>query len=425
MMAVAILSGVHYFLAYLDNASEIAMAERVALALSTESRYKRTLLEEYTRWDESYEKLIVEKDLEWINTYAGQHLLTSGNFDFSVVIDGGKPTFIAKTSQVSKLTVNAFPKHELSSLIQQSQTLKSSTKTLEAYFLLDDDIYWVIVGPLFTEREQTPKEKALLLLGQKIDIRVLEDIADNYQLLGLSLDFSSQYTKRYLPLLSPTGGLLAQLSWEVNLPSKMIFYRLVFIALIFFALAVLVAWTILIRAHKDRSAYELKLYEEATTDALTKLKNRRYFMEYGENEQQRHLCQGKSLCLLLLDIDHFKHINDTYGHNTGDEALKHFVSVCGTMLRKTDTFGRLGGEEFAVLLPEANLEDSLYIANRILSSIKESPLNFAEQTISMTVSIGLVELKKQPHFKDLIEHADQAMYQAKNSGRDTIQTYRS
>lgn len=157
-----------------------------------------------------------------------------------------------------------------------------------------------------------------------------------------------------------------------------------------------------------------RLTHEATTDALTGLANRRSV----ENLLQQWLRENKSFSILLLDIDRFKHVNDTFGHPVGDEVLKLFAQIMTTSVRKSDVCGRFGGEEFIALLGGASSEDAFSIAEKIRCSMENS-VTPTGQTI--TVSIGIVSSTRQLHsVPALIELADQALYQAKQSGRNRV-----
>ncbi|HUX91000.1 MAG TPA: diguanylate cyclase [Gallionellaceae bacterium] len=165
-----------------------------------------------------------------------------------------------------------------------------------------------------------------------------------------------------------------------------------------------------------------KLELQANQDYLTGLSNRRHFMEQGEIELARVQRYGEALSAFMLDIDHFKNINDTYGHKTGDIVLQQLGHVLRETLRTVDIIGRIGGEEFAVLLPETDLQEAVEIAERLREIIAHTdvvlepglPLHF-------TVSIGVAMLKESDVNLDiLLNLADKALYQAKESGRDKV-----
>jgi len=162
----------------------------------------------------------------------------------------------------------------------------------------------------------------------------------------------------------------------------------------------------------------------ATIDSLTGLLNRRAILEYGTHEWQRAKRFDRPLCCLLLDIDHFKNINDTFGHATGDQVLRTISEEVQTSLRKTDAFGRFGGEEFLLITTETDLQQAETLADRIRQKIEA--IKFADLSgQSITVSIGVAILDTQEALDELINHADEALYLAKNRGRNQAVTYQA
>jgi diguanylate cyclase (GGDEF)-like protein len=162
----------------------------------------------------------------------------------------------------------------------------------------------------------------------------------------------------------------------------------------------------------------------ATLDPLTDLLNRRRFIELAHQEQQRATRYQHPMGLILIDIDHFKHINDTYGHPIGDEVLIGFAAFLHTVLREVDTPGRVGGEEFAVILPETNLQDARQVAERIRHGLTETPIQTTIGAIPITVSVGLTSLTgpedQAVTFETLYKQADAALYAAKQAGRNQV-----
>jgi diguanylate cyclase (GGDEF)-like protein len=123
----------------------------------------------------------------------------------------------------------------------------------------------------------------------------------------------------------------------------------------------------------------------------------------------------------MLDLDHFKHINDTYGHATGDEILKHFADTLRSELRCADLAGRLGGEEFGVILPATGVDEALVLAERLCKRIASTPLQVGDTTIYYTTSIGISECKASDQKSDhCLARVDRALYQAKNEGRNRV-----
>lgn len=176
--------------------------------------------------------------------------------------------------------------------------------------------------------------------------------------------------------------------------------------------------------HSDitlRKNMEMELIRQARTDPLTGISNRRYFMEQAELELASAHRYQNPLTLLMLDVDLFKSINDTHGHKAGDAALQKLAKVCRETLREIDIVGRLGGEEFAILLPQTEPEQALEAAERLRLALANARIHLDGEEIGFTVSIGLATLDaKHDTIDNLIHCADQALYVAKRSGRNRI-----
>ena len=172
----------------------------------------------------------------------------------------------------------------------------------------------------------------------------------------------------------------------------------------------------------QRKIMERELQRLATTDALTDIANRRSFLEQAEQIFKTSQRYQTSFTMLMLDLDLFKAINDKYGHLGGDKVLARFAQTVGLELRDSDVFGRLGGEEFCVLLQQANRDEALNAAERIRQRVQE--LSFkdpAGDLFTLTVSIGVTNnLEGDEHLANLLERADKALYQAKQTGRNKV-----
>lgn len=172
----------------------------------------------------------------------------------------------------------------------------------------------------------------------------------------------------------------------------------------------------------ERKLLEEEFKRQAHVDYLTGVCNRRYFMECAENELQRSMRYGSALSLLMLDIDHFKVINDRYGHKIGDLVLQRMCNISNSTLRSVDVLGRMGGEEFAVLMPETGYTLSVEVANRLLLAIADTKVQIGgDQDVRFTVSIGVSWLLPPgDNVEALINRADAAMYEAKRTGRNRV-----
>lgn len=171
----------------------------------------------------------------------------------------------------------------------------------------------------------------------------------------------------------------------------------------------------------EQKLLEAQLRELATRDFLTGAYNRRRFLELCELELGRVRRTGKAVSLCMIDIDHFKQLNDTHGHAAGDEALRVLVETCKGTLRTSDVFARFGGEEFIMLYPETSLEGALSVTERVREAIAQRaiPLPGGGRT-NITVSAGLAQLQANEGVDDLIRRADDALYRAKESGRNRL-----
>jgi len=173
----------------------------------------------------------------------------------------------------------------------------------------------------------------------------------------------------------------------------------------------------------DNSQLFEQMQQLAITDSLTGLFNRRYFFPFAENEIERSIRYKKSLSIILMDIDHFKRINDRFGHQAGDKVLKMVADICQIELRRVDVMCRFGGEEFIALLPETAKPEAAQAAQRICDAIANARLSSDQGEIAITVSIGVADLAEDDDINTLISKADKGLYQAKNSGRNQIAVY--
>jgi diguanylate cyclase (GGDEF)-like protein len=173
----------------------------------------------------------------------------------------------------------------------------------------------------------------------------------------------------------------------------------------------------------ERKQLETELRGLASTDALTGLANRRQFMQRLEDELERVRRQTtREACVLMLDLDHFKRVNDQFGHAAGDSLLRHFANLLRHELRSTDTAGRMGGEEFALILPGSSTDAARAFAQRICDKLASQSLQLGQQSVSATVSIGIASIGREDLSADtVLSRADRALYQAKDAGRNRVQ----
>jgi diguanylate cyclase (GGDEF)-like protein len=172
----------------------------------------------------------------------------------------------------------------------------------------------------------------------------------------------------------------------------------------------------------DSLEQQRKFQHHATIDALTGLHNRGWMNDVFAREIQRAEREELPLCLMMLDVDFFKHYNDNYGHLAGDRVLISVGEAAGAPLRTNDLFARYGGEEFSVLLPETKMEQAMIVAERLRQRIRDTDPGILDgvQLPKVTVSIGVAEYRPGQTLETLVAAADVAMYHAKNNGRNCV-----
>jgi diguanylate cyclase (GGDEF)-like protein len=215
-----------------------------------------------------------------------------------------------------------------------------------------------------------------------------------------------------------TYALMTAFGMEITLPPMLI------AALVPMAVASAVSWGVvaaLFRVHH----LEAEIRRVATYDMVTGLMTRRAFFSTSESIH-RIACRNKTpMSVLCMDIDDFKRINDGYGHSAGDAVLAFFGKTLSQCARKSDVVGRIGGEEFAMILPDTDLAGAINLAQKIRNTINDAGIRYSEHTIRFTVSFGAAEINHEeaPALEALLQQSDVALYAAKGSGKNNITIY--
>ncbi|MCL2877101.1 MAG: diguanylate cyclase, partial [Betaproteobacteria bacterium] len=184
----------------------------------------------------------------------------------------------------------------------------------------------------------------------------------------------------------------------------------------------LIGFLYIYRDISQRKRHARELWQLATSDPLTGIPNRRAFFESIEHERARLTRYPGEAAVLMIDIDHFKDINDTHGHAAGDAVLCHIVRQVRKLLRESDMLARLGGEEFAILLPQANREGALGLAERVRKVLEDTPLTYNDVPIHVTASVGVTIMSHtDPNTDKTLSRADHALYEAKRNGRNRVE----
>jgi diguanylate cyclase (GGDEF)-like protein len=189
-----------------------------------------------------------------------------------------------------------------------------------------------------------------------------------------------------------------------------------------FSLIMAATLMLVIRVVRQRAYLSEKaLLYSSRHDSMTGACNRAFLTELAERELALARRHGRPLAVAMLDIDHFKRINDEYGHATGDEVIRQLASCCIGTLRSIDHFGRIGGEEFVAIMPETGMADAINCAERMRANIEQLRVATPQGTLRFTASFGVAMLTEEhPHWSALLNDADAAMYRAKNTGRNRV-----
>ncbi|MCF8002305.1 MAG: GGDEF domain-containing protein [Halanaerobiales bacterium] len=266
--------------------------------------------------------------------------------------------------------------------------------------------------------------------------RIIEIENNTYQLISqgrkkeaVNLLKSWNYIKNHQELIKATEELTNLVDEHVqdNITFRKNIILLTFLILFILFLILIYVWYKSVKTWyyniRKRKEKEEEIIYLNYHDSLTDLYNRRYFMQAGKKEIERAKRYNEQLSLMMIDIDHFKNVNDTYGHLIGDEVLKSLASILKESVRNVDTVGRLGGEEFGIILPKSSLDKAKPVGERLRKNIEDNIFKFEEAKISITISIGITTYNQNTkNIDNLIHKADLALYEAKNRGRNCVVT---
>jgi len=177
------------------------------------------------------------------------------------------------------------------------------------------------------------------------------------------------------------------------------------------------------REIEERIQVESRLEKLASTDPLLGIYNQRYFFTLAEEVFNQSRVNQDDLSIILLDLDHFKRINDTYGHRFGDKVLHIFAEATKSMLREEDIFARYGGEEFVILLPKTNLAMATQVAERLRNKIEKTQIvtnRGGDMSLTVSAGVAALDIEMTLNIDILLEKADQAMYRSKGEGRNKV-----
>ncbi len=423
-MIVLIAGLIVYFLTVLDDKSIDDVHSRIDIAFAIEKDQLQKLNVEYSFWNDAYDYTLVRHDQSWIKDTYQDYLLPTYNLSYVAVIKSDMRVEVLAKRHDNDI----FPQAVLSSSVLEMLTMIQQgdlTEQKQPFFSeFEGNIFLVSAEPFRDEETGDIVDGSYLILAKELNGYYLSTLSERYRLPDLSLDSGGKYDDSMaLYGVTSAGKSVGYLYWYTPRITSQIAPYMIIIMFAFLVITVVLARLLLNKDFRDIALYQEKLFTAATTDSLTNSANRRYFMELGKKEFQIQVLQKQPMSVLVFDLDHFKSVNDTYGHAVGDAALKHFTQICQKNVRGTDVFGRIGGEEFAVVLSGVSQEKGMELGERIRNALSSTPLDIDRKSVPLTVSVGLATLTEQTSFGELLDNADKALYLAKNSGRNVVKSY--
>lgn len=295
--------------------------------------------------------------------------------------------------------IEELAEHSLQKKTNELTTIIESTQ--DGILVVDEKRQVIYVNSRFKELWHIADEKDVLLDDRELIDSILEQLVEPRAFLDKIEELYTSY-RNDLDTLTLKDGRVFERFTRPLIGEGQLLGRL---------------WSF--RDVSERKLAEEKLRKMATTDELTGLWNRRYFMEAARKELERARRYGQLFTLLSIDLDYFKRVNDTLGHAAGDATLQHLALLLQNTLRDVDIPGRLGGEEFGVLLPGTSLQDGVFVAEKLRVAIEKSPASYEGQMIPFTASIGVTAYRQGVVSVDeLFKEVDEALYKAKQEGRN-------
>lgn len=296
---------------------------------------------------------------------------------------------------------------------QEREIAKSQNQLAEFKQQIASDEARLLENQLRIDDSLAALEEQQLLMAQRET--KIADLADSISANQAVLDAQKSQIESQQTLINDKERKIQEQRKLIILISGVIF---AFLVMAYFLIRV----NILRERHKKKlEELNSQLYELATTDSLTHLFNRRHFIESTETHLQHHQRSKSPAVMLMMDIDHFKNVNDTYGHPAGDQTIVTTAKVLKKNLRPYDVVGRLGGEEFAMMLLDCTITKATEVAERLRLEIESTNITYEGKTISVTISIGMSCIyDDDKDIDDVLVRADKALYEAKESGRNCV-----
>jgi diguanylate cyclase (GGDEF)-like protein len=405
----------------IDDQARAEMKSRVEVALDIESRRLGDLLTEYAFWDLAHKHLIQQPDPQWADENIGTYMADNLSIALSIAVRGDNSEAIAfRDGKQATGVLAGLRRAGLDKLVPVIRADTSRPDPQNAFIDLDGQLLLLAVDTFTPEFERSPAaDGAYLLIARRISAEYIATIGELYKIPnlrfagGAAIDPALSHTIQDLEAKSRLT-----LVWDERSPAKNTSHRIALPLTATFLLMVVISGWIIRMDIGRRQQQEQMLRELATHDPLTGIYNRRQFFRLAHRELGRTNREKIAMSLLILDLDHFKQVNDQYGHVAGDQLLINTAKVLFEGLREFDVIARYGGEEFVILLPNTNLKQAQEIAERLRVLVEQSVLLFRTVSLQVTVSIGITTYRYKEEPRELLARADHALYAAKSAGRN-------
>lgn len=408
----------------IDSFARAELKKRVSVAVQIEAQGLEDLAVEYSYWDTAYENLIKNPNPDWADENIGAYMHDYYDVAVSLAADANNDITVAYVDgEEAPIELTTLLEQGVASALSIARGEKHPTDAISLLITFRGSPHLVSLNTFTAEDQEGPSlpiDGAFLLIGKRLDETQIQRLAERYRIPGLDLSTERGANEGIaLPLKAQDGTELVRLVWDDPAVEASVGPRLyLLIAVVFLLMAVSLLWIV----HQDRlerERYTAMLHRLAHRDELTGVSNRRDFIEKATRELAHASRSGYPAAVLMLDIDFFKSVNDRWGHAAGDQVLAELSGLISRNLRSFDLFARMGGEEFAILLPEIGLTGAKEVAERLRMEVKALLIRLdSGDELAVTVSIGVAKSRPDEDLDSVLARSDRALYAAKEAGRD-------
>lgn len=406
-----------FFMTIMQDRYAIQLSQRM-MALTLDNRLERlsdTTLD-HAFWDETYNNIVSEFDQDWVIFNLGDFLHQTLDVSDLLILDGDSAAVLNTSKEVQGPSVGSL-RTASQELVASARAIPNAEeiRAISAYIDVDGDVHFasasLIIG--YTTEVDIFSDHVMVLTA-RLKGPWLSEIATAFDLSNLRVqDTPGGWMSAGLPLSGVSGETLAYLVWTPPLPGLRALPWLTAVLVGVFGVMVLIARRFL--AEVRSTANELERL--SVTDRLTGLGNRHKMDEALELERLRLARSPPGFSVLMIDIDHFKSVNDVHGHLAGDAVLQDMAKVLSSNVRRTDVVGRWGGEEFLVLCPGTHAAGAMVLAESLRATIESHDFPGVGRK---TCSIGVATARPDETIDTLLDRADAALYRAKDGGRNRV-----